>query len=85
MRKVFFRVLLLILAFLAVVFVIAAKTDRSPKAVLQGWFQKNDTTMSGEIINSIPIETNSNSALSGELSEQDKTDTENFLNSIGQQ
>lgn len=76
--------MLLILAFLAVVFVIAAKTDRSPKEVLQGWFQKNDTTMSGEIINSIPIETGTTGSLSGELSDQDKADTENFLNSIGQ-
>lgn len=86
MRKILFWLLIILLAFLAVVLVISAQRKESPKVLLQSWFTRTETTTisTGETINDmIPITTSGNNdATSGELSEEDRNQTQNLIDSI---
>ena len=87
MRRVLSIIIIAVLAFLAVVMVVSAKQKISPKAVLHNWFSKDTTTgavMTGDVVETTTVITTTGDTLSGGLSEKDKEDTSNFLNSIGQ-
>lgn len=89
MRKLLFRLMILVVLFLVIVLIVAAKNHTSPKMVIQNRFTRQTIstttgdTMTGEISNVIPITTGSTEVtLSGELSAEDKAQTEDFINSL---
>ncbi len=79
-----------VVLFLLIVLGVAATRQVSPKAVLQGRFTRDTVVVPANNIvveetggNMIPIET-SDTEISTGLSDQEKDDTTNFLNSMGQ-
>lgn len=92
MRKVIFRVMLVMVVALAAVLITAAQKHITPKAVLQTWFSRSSqsgNTLTDDNIQQgtvSPITTGSSIDLttSGELSDQDKADVQNFLHSVVQ-
>lgn len=84
MRKVLFWLLIVLLAFLAVVLVIAAQRNESPKALLQSWFSRPTSMTTGETNDMIPIVVSGNTdvTVTGELSDEERTQTRNLIDSI---
>lgn len=90
MRRILSLIIIVVLAFLAVVMVVSARQKISPKAVLQKWFHRETTTgsvMTGDVMGTETTITTTGAVNTGTatgLSDQDKEDTANFLNSLGQ-
>lgn len=80
-----------ILAFLTVVIVIAAQKKESPKAVIQSWFSRsvstgdNTTTVSDSTILTGTMTGNLDGSTTGSLTDDDKKQTEDLMNSLIQQ
>ena len=94
MRRVLFRLMIIIVLFLVIVLGVAAREKTSPKAVLQDWFSNKDTILTtGQIIDNLPTDLtgsqtgnlDGSTTGSNSLSDQDRQDTENFINSLVQQ
>ncbi len=84
MRRVLFWLILLIALFLVIVLGVAAKRKITPRAVLQDWFGNtaivNDNNNTGDTNNNPTTGDNTNN--SSDLSDEEKADTQLFLDSL---
>lgn len=79
MRKILFWLILLIALFLVIVLGVAAKRKVSPRMVLDDWFSRD--RISSPTANQ-DMEENNDISQDTTLSEDDKKDTELFLDSL---
>lgn len=93
MRKIIFWIMIAIVVALGAIIAIAAKQQVSPKVLIQGWFSSSSTgetrtEQNDDLHNAIQDKLNQMNnnkttiSASGELSDDDKAQVQDFLNSM---